>query len=169
MVYRAGTEANFDGIYHFTEKKRKGIFETCNLKDKASSGEKKSGPQPMNNSLASLRHQRGRDSTDPRPANACTNSCANSALLNCIVRNERTVLRAGIVTLVLRRQRSSNKEHLNVTTKSEREEGRGEGRQQRRQVFQQFSYRIVCSTVVFHSRKYTFLKFIYNTSLVVSE
>ena len=87
MVYRAGTEANFDGIYHFTEKKRKGIFETCNLKNRASSGEKKSGPQPMNNSLASLRHQRGRDSTDPRPANACTNSCANSALLNCIERN----------------------------------------------------------------------------------
>ena len=87
MVYRAGTEANFDGIYHFTEKKRKGIFETCNLKNRASSGEKKSGLQPMNNSLASLRHQRGRDSTDPRPANACTNSCANSALLNCIVRN----------------------------------------------------------------------------------
>ena len=87
MVYRAGTEANFDGIYHFTEKKGKGIFETCNLKTRASSGEKKSGPQPMNNSLASLRHQRGRDSTDPRPANACTNSCANSALLNCIVRN----------------------------------------------------------------------------------
>ena len=87
IVYRAGTEANFDGIYHFTEKKRKGIFETCNLKNRASSGEKKSGPQPMNNSLASLRHQRGRDSTDPRPANACTNSCANSALLNCIVRN----------------------------------------------------------------------------------
>ena len=23
MVYRAGTEANFDGIYHFTEKKGK--------------------------------------------------------------------------------------------------------------------------------------------------
>ena len=73
--------------YTILQKKRKGIFETCNLKDNASSGEKKSGPQPMNNSLASLRHQRGRDSTDPRPANACTNSCANSALLNCIVRN----------------------------------------------------------------------------------
>ena len=34
MVYRAGTEANFDGIYHFTEKKGKGIFETCNLKNR---------------------------------------------------------------------------------------------------------------------------------------
>ena len=86
IVYRAGNEANFDGIYCFTEK-RKGLFKTCKLKNRASSGEKKSGPQPMNNSLASLRHQRGRDSTDPRPANACTNSCANSALLNCIVRN----------------------------------------------------------------------------------
>ena len=77
----------------------------------------------MNYSLTSLRHQRGRNSTDPLPVNACTNSCANSALLYCIGRNYRSVLRAGIVTLVLRRQRSSNKEHLNVTTKSEREEG----------------------------------------------
>ena len=51
-----------------------------------SSGERKSGPQPANNSLASLRHQRGKDSTDPRPANACTNSCANSALLNDVGR-----------------------------------------------------------------------------------
>ena len=45
------------------------------MKKDASSGEKKSGPQPLNNSLASFRHQRGRNSTDPRPANACTNSC----------------------------------------------------------------------------------------------
>ena len=51
------------------------------------SGETKSGLQPVNNSLSSLRHQRGKDSTDPRPANACTNSCANSALLNYIGRN----------------------------------------------------------------------------------
>ena len=35
--------------------------------------EEKSGMQPVNNSLASFRHQRGRNSTDPRPANACTN------------------------------------------------------------------------------------------------
>ena len=124
--------------YTVLQKKKNGLFETCNLKNRASSGEKKSGPKPMNNSLASLRHQRGRNSTDPMPVIACTNSCANSALLYCIGRIYRSVLRAGIVTLVLRRQRSSNKEHLNVTTKSEREEGRGEGRQQRRQVFQQF-------------------------------
>ena len=45
------------------------------MEKEASSGEKKSGSQPVNNSLASFRHQRGRKSTDPRPANACTNSC----------------------------------------------------------------------------------------------
>ena len=51
-----------------------------------------------------------------------------------------------------------------VTTKSETEEGGGGGggemgRQQRPLVFQQFSYGpIVCSTVVFHFRKDTFLK-----------
>ena len=91
--------------------------------------------------------------------------------LYSIVKGEINVLFCGlsIVTLVLTRQRSSNKEHLNVRTKSEREEGRGEGRQQRRLVFKQFSCRIVCSTVVFHSRKDTFLKSIYNTNLVVSE
>ena len=45
------------------------------MKKEASSGEKKSGSQPVNNSLASFRHQRGRKSTDPRPVNASTNSC----------------------------------------------------------------------------------------------
>ena len=45
------------------------------MEKEARSGEKMSGPQPLNNSLASFRHQRGRNSTDPRPANACTNSC----------------------------------------------------------------------------------------------
>ena len=40
------------------------------MKKQARSGEKISGPQPLNNSLASFRHQRGRNSTDPRPANA---------------------------------------------------------------------------------------------------
>ena len=45
------------------------------MKKEASSGEKKSGSQPVNNSLASFRHQRGRKCTDPRSANACTNSC----------------------------------------------------------------------------------------------
>ena len=54
------------------------------MKKEVSSGEKKSGSQPVNNSLASFRHQRGRNSTDPRPANACTNSCGklSSAQLN---------------------------------------------------------------------------------------
>ena len=45
------------------------------MKKEASSREKKSGSQPVNNFLASFRHQRGRNSTDHRPANACTNSC----------------------------------------------------------------------------------------------
>ena len=76
------------------------------MKKEGSSGEKKSRSQPVNDSLASFRHQRGRKSTDPRPANACTNSCGNSALLNYIRRNYRTVLRAGIVGMVLTRQRA---------------------------------------------------------------
>ena len=100
----------------------------------------------MNNSLASLRHQRGRNSTDPLPVNACTNSCANSALLYCFGRNYRSVLRAGIVTVVLRRQRSSNKEHLNVTTKSEREEGVRVGNRDAKSS-NSFFYRIVLSKV----------------------
>ena len=48
------------------------------MKKEANSGEGvggKSGSQPVNNSLASFRHQRRRKSTDTRPANACTNSC----------------------------------------------------------------------------------------------
>ena len=45
------------------------------MKKEASSGEKTSGSQPVNNSLASFRHQRDRNSTDPRPANAYTNFC----------------------------------------------------------------------------------------------
>ena len=39
----------------------KSMFETQKMKIEVSSGEKKSGPQPLNNSLASFRHQRGRD------------------------------------------------------------------------------------------------------------
>ena len=74
------------------------------MEKEARSGEKISGPQPLNNSLASFRHQKGRNSTDPRPANAGT-LVANSALLNYIRRNYRTVLRAGIVGMVLTRQR----------------------------------------------------------------
>ena len=34
-----------------------------------------SGSQPVNNSLASFGHQRGRKSAGPRPANAYTISC----------------------------------------------------------------------------------------------
>ena len=57
------------------KEKTKSIFDRKKMKKEASSGEKKSGSQPVNNSLASFRRQRGRNSTDPRPANACTNSC----------------------------------------------------------------------------------------------
>ena len=45
------------------------------MEKEASSGEKKSGSQPVISSLASFRHKRGRNSTHPRPANSCTNSC----------------------------------------------------------------------------------------------
>ena len=45
------------------------------MKKEASSGEKKFGILPVNNFLALFRHQRRRNSTDSRPANACTNSC----------------------------------------------------------------------------------------------
>ena len=76
------------------------------MKKEASSGEKKSGSRPLNNSLASFRHQRGRNSTDPRPANACTTLVANSTLLNYTRRNYRTILRAGIIGMVLTRQRA---------------------------------------------------------------
>ena len=60
------------------KEKAKSIFDKKKLKKEASSwggGEEKSESQSVNNSLVSVRHQRGRNSTDPRPANACTNSC----------------------------------------------------------------------------------------------
>ena len=57
------------------QRKNENYIWNSKMKKEASSGEKKSGPQPLNNSLASSRHQMGRNSTDPRPANACTNSC----------------------------------------------------------------------------------------------
>ena len=68
-----------NGSYNFekheiTKRKRK-VYLIEESEKEASSGEKKSGSQSVNNSLASFRHQRGRKSTDPRPANACTNSC----------------------------------------------------------------------------------------------
>ena len=69
-----------NGSYNFgkdtiLQRKTKGIFEIAELKKEASSGEEISRPQPVNNSLASFRHQRGRNSTDPSAAIACTNSC----------------------------------------------------------------------------------------------
>ena len=42
---------------------------------------------------------------------------ANSTLPNYIGRNYRTVLRAGIVGMVLTRQRTQDNQRLNVTTK----------------------------------------------------
>ena len=74
-VYPVGMEAITSRKTRIYKEKTKTIFETEKRKKNASSGEKKSGPQPLNNSLVSFRHQRGRNSTDPRPANACTNSC----------------------------------------------------------------------------------------------
>ena len=70
-----GMEDITSGKIRYYKEKTKGVFELAKLKKEASSGEEISGPQPLNNSLASFRHQRGRNSTDPRPANACTNSC----------------------------------------------------------------------------------------------
>ena len=75
------------------------------MEKEARSGEKISGPQPLNNSLASFRHQRGRNSTDPGLQMHVLTLVASSALLNYIRRNYRTVLRAGIVGMVLTRQR----------------------------------------------------------------
>ena len=53
---------------------------------------------------------------------------ANSALLNYIRRNYRTVLRAGIVAVVLSRQRAYNNQQFNVMAKTQgaREGGGGE-------------------------------------------
>ena len=45
------------------------------MKKEESSGEKKSGSQPVNNSLAWFRHQREKKNRDHRPTNAYTNSC----------------------------------------------------------------------------------------------
>ena len=74
-VYPIGIETITSGKIRIYKEKTKGIFEIAKLKREGSSGEEISGPQPLNNSLASFRQQRGRNSTDPRPANACTNSC----------------------------------------------------------------------------------------------
>ena len=52
---------------------------------------------------------------------------ANSTLLNYIRRNYRTVLRAGIVGMVLTRQRTQNNQRLNVTAKRWGGCGRGGG------------------------------------------
>ena len=72
----------------------------------ASSGEKKSGSQPVNNSLASFRHQRGEIVRIPGLQMHVLTLVANSTLLNYIRRNYLTVLRAGIVGMVLTRQRA---------------------------------------------------------------
>ena len=75
------------------------------MKKELRSGEKISGPQPLNNSLASFRHQRGEIVRIPGLQMHVLTLVANSALLNYIRRNYRTVLRAGIVGMVLTRQR----------------------------------------------------------------
>ena len=71
-VYPVGMGAINSGKRRIYKEKTKGLFEIAKINKEASSGEEISGPQPLNNSLASFRHQRGRNSTDPRPANACT-------------------------------------------------------------------------------------------------
>ena len=52
---------------------------------------------------------------------------ANSALLNYIKRNYRTVLRAGIVGMVLTRQRAKNNEQFDVIAKRYGSKGGGGG------------------------------------------
>ena len=74
-VYPIEIETITSGKILISKEETKGIFEIAKLKREASSGEEISEPQPLNNSLALFRHQRGRNSTDPRPANACTTSC----------------------------------------------------------------------------------------------
>ena len=74
-VYPVGMEAITSGKLRIYKEKTKGLFEIQRLKREAGNGEEISGPQPVNISLASFQHQRGRNSTDPRPANAYTNSC----------------------------------------------------------------------------------------------
>ena len=74
-LYPQGTEAITSRKTRNYKEKTKSIFDRKKMKKEASSGEKKSGSQPVNNSLSSFRHKRGRNSTHPRPANACTNSC----------------------------------------------------------------------------------------------
>ena len=75
------------------------------MKREASSGEKKSGSQSVNNSLASFRHQRGRNSTDPMQMHVLT-LVANSTLPYYMGRICLTVLRAGVAGMVLTRQRA---------------------------------------------------------------
>ena len=74
-LYPVGMEAITSRKTRNYKEKRKSIFDRGKWKKMRAVGGKKSGSQPVNNSLASFRHQRGRKSTDPRPANACTNSC----------------------------------------------------------------------------------------------
>ena len=55
-VYPVGMEAITSGKIEIYKEKTKGIFEIAKLKREASSGEEITGPQPVNNSLASFRH-----------------------------------------------------------------------------------------------------------------
>ena len=71
-VYPVGMETITSGKIRIYKEKTKAIFEIAKLKKEASSGEEISGPQPVNISLASFRHQKGRNITDPRHAIART-------------------------------------------------------------------------------------------------
>ena len=84
-VYPVWMEAITLGKIRIYKEKTKGI---AKLKREASSAEEISGPQLVNNFLASFRHRRGRNSTDHKPANACTSSpCAPSKLSLSICRS----------------------------------------------------------------------------------
>ena len=85
----------------------KSMFETQKMKIEVSSGEKKSGPQPLNNSLSFVSTPKGeRLVRIPGLLMHVLTLVANSTLLNYIRKNYRTVLRAGIVAMVLTRQRA---------------------------------------------------------------
>ena len=74
-LFPAGMEAITSRKTRNYKEETKSIFDREKWKKKRAVGRRNPGSQPVNNSLASFRHQRGRISTDPRPAIACTNSC----------------------------------------------------------------------------------------------
>ena len=75
-LYPVGMEAiTSRKTRNIIKRKRKVYLIEKNEKKSEQWRDKKNGSQPVNNSLASFRHQRGKISTDPRLTIACTNSC----------------------------------------------------------------------------------------------